>query len=72
MDATKLARSLSKGTPAAVYLVAGEEQSLVDRSLALISERVLAEGGSSDFALTRMDGRSCSPARPRCSAAGGW
>lgn len=68
MDTTQLARTLKKDRPASTYLVAGEEQSLVDRALALISSRILAEAGSSDFALTRLDGRSCSAAEVEAAA----
>ncbi len=68
MDTAKLAKALAKGAPAATYLVAGEEQSLVDRALEMISARVLSEAGANDFAMSRLDGRSCSAAEIEAAA----
>lgn len=61
MDVTELARSLAKKGPAPAYLVAGEEDALVDRAVAAITDRVLSGGqrGAGDFSLTRLDGKTC-------------
>lgn len=57
MDPQQLERSLKKGKPAPVYLVAGEEDALVDRALESITARVLAGTADSDFARTSLDGK---------------
>lgn len=59
MDLSKLARELSKGEPAATYLLTGEEDALVDRALQMITDRILSKSAAADFSLTRLDGKTC-------------
>jgi DNA polymerase-3 subunit delta len=60
MDTGKLNKALEKGPPAPAYLVAGEEDALVDRAIGLITQRVLRESGGpgEDFSLTRLDAKT--------------
>jgi len=60
MEIAQLTRELKKTNPAPIYLVAGQEGALVDRALAMITQRVLADVQSADFALTRLEGKSTS------------
>jgi DNA polymerase-3 subunit delta len=68
MDTQQLVKALKKAKPASLYLVAGEESVLVDRALALITERVLAEAQAQDFSLTRLDGKTTSAAEVEAAA----
>ena len=60
MDTQQLGKSLKKGMPAPAYLVAGEEDVLVDRALLMITDRVLSEVQSEEFSLSRLDGKTTS------------
>lgn len=60
MDIQQLESSLKKSGPAPVYLVAGEEDALVDQALQAITARVLDSATSTDFAQTSLDGRKSS------------
>jgi DNA polymerase-3 subunit delta len=60
VDIQGLQRSLKKSRPAPVYLVAGEEDALVDKALHSIVARVLDSAAASDFARTNLDGRKSS------------
>ena len=57
MDPRKLVGELKKGTPTATYLVAGEEDALVDRALSELTAQVLAGSKAPDLACSRFDGR---------------
>ena len=60
MNLAQLTKALEKSPPRPVYLVAGEEEALVDRAVDLISQKVLAEVREREFALTRLDGATAS------------
>lgn len=68
MDMQQLAKSLKKAKPAPLYLVAGEESVLVDRALAMITDRVLADSQAQDFSLTRLDGKTASASEVEAAA----
>ncbi|MBN2494169.1 MAG: DNA polymerase III subunit delta [Deltaproteobacteria bacterium] len=57
-----LARAMAKGKPAGCYLVAGEEEALVDRALEIIREGIFGERGPDEFSFSRLDGRGASAA----------
>ncbi len=61
MNTAQLIKGLKKDV-APVYLIAGDEDALIDRALAAISETVLSGQRSRDFAFTRFEGRNTSAA----------
>ena len=61
VDTAQLIQGLKKDV-APVYLIAGDEDALIDRALAAISETVLSGQRSRDFAFTRFEGRNTSAA----------
>ncbi len=67
VDTAQLIKGLKKDI-APVYLIAGDEDALIDRALAAISESVLSGQRSRDFAFTRFEGRNTSAAEIESAA----
>lgn len=63
MDFFSLQKKLARGQPAPVYLVVGEEEELVERAVAAISERLLRHGDGQQLARERIDGASADAAQ---------
>jgi DNA polymerase-3 subunit delta len=61
VDTAQLIKNLKKEV-APVYLIAGDEDALIDRALAAITTTVLSDQRSSDFAFTRFEGRNATAA----------
>ncbi|HSA22179.1 MAG TPA: DNA polymerase III subunit delta [Myxococcota bacterium] len=62
MDLVQLGKALKKGELASTYLLAGEEEALLERALKQVMARALSAKGASDLSVSRLEGKGASAA----------
>jgi DNA polymerase III subunit delta len=62
MNLAQLGKALTKGELAPAYLIAGEEEALLERALKMVMTRALSARGASDLSVSRLEGKGASAA----------